>query len=67
MSLHMSANTLRSLPALNPSLIFAGTTGQPKGTVRDTGGYATALKYSMDAIYAVKPGEVCKSRQRRET
>ena len=36
----------------------SGTTGKPKGIVRDTGGYATALKFSMTYIYGVKPNEV---------
>jgi len=39
-------------------LYTSGTTGKPKGIVRDTGGYATALKYSMQYIYGVKPDEV---------
>jgi propionyl-CoA synthetase len=39
-------------------LYTSGTTGKPKGIVRDTGGYATALKFSMQYIYGVKPGEV---------
>ena len=39
-------------------LYTSGTTGKPKGIVRDTGGYATALKFSMQKIYGVKPGEV---------
>lgn len=39
-------------------LYTSGTTGRPKGIVRDTGGYATALRYSMDAIYDVGPGDV---------
>ena len=39
-------------------LYTSGTTGKPKGVVRDTGGYAVALAYSMDAIYDVDPGEV---------
>jgi propionyl-CoA synthetase len=38
-------------------LYTSGTTGKPKGIVRDTGGYATALRYSMDAVYGVKPGD----------
>lgn len=39
-------------------LYTSGTTGKPKGVVRDTGGYAVALTYSMDVIYDVAPGEV---------
>lgn len=39
-------------------LYTSGTTGKPKGVVRDNGGHATALMYSMTAIYGVKPGEV---------
>jgi propionyl-CoA synthetase len=39
-------------------LYTSGTTGQPKGVVRDNGGHMVALNWSMDAIYGVKPGEV---------
>lgn len=39
-------------------LYTSGTTGKPKGIVRDTGGYATALNYSMQHIYGVKPDEI---------
>lgn len=39
-------------------LYTSGTTGRPKGIVRDTGGYATALQFSMTHIYNAKPGEV---------
>lgn len=39
-------------------LYTSGTTGKPKGIVRDCGGYAVAMKYSMDAVYDVKPAEV---------
>ncbi|MBI1180581.1 MAG: AMP-binding protein [Alphaproteobacteria bacterium] len=39
-------------------LYTSGTTGQPKGIVRDTGGYLVALAWSMRAVYGVAPGEV---------
>ena len=39
-------------------LYTSGTTGLPKGIVRDNGGHAVALKWSMDGIYDVRPGEV---------
>ena len=39
-------------------LYTSGTTGQPKGVVRDNGGHMVALKWSMDAVYGIKPGEV---------
>src|SRR5712671_4750432 len=39
-------------------LYTSGTTGSPKGIVRDNGGHAVALKYSMKAIYGVEPGDV---------
>ncbi len=39
-------------------LYTSGTTGKPKGIIRDTGGYATALKFSMTHIYGVNPGDV---------
>ncbi|MBW0104163.1 propionyl-CoA synthetase [Pseudonocardia sp. KRD291] len=38
-------------------LYTSGTTGKPKGVVRDTGGYATALNWSMPNVYDVGPGE----------
>jgi len=39
-------------------LYTSGTTGEPKGVVRDNGGHMVALKWSMHAIYGVNPGEV---------
>jgi propionyl-CoA synthetase len=39
-------------------LYTSGTTGKPKGVVRENGGHAVAMKYSMSAIYDIKPGEV---------
>ncbi len=38
-------------------LYTSGTTGKPKGVVRDNGGHAVALNYSMSAIYGVGPGD----------
>src|SRR5690606_25462834 len=39
-------------------LYTSGTTGQPKGVVRDAGGHAVALRWSMKNIYNIAPGEV---------
>ena len=39
-------------------LYTSGTTGQPKGVVRDNGGHLVALKWTMKAIYNVKAGDV---------
>lgn len=36
----------------------SGTTGKPKGVVRENGGHAVAMKYSMSAVYDMKPGDV---------
>ena len=38
-------------------LYTSGTTGKPKGIYRDSGGYAVAMRWSMEAIYDVAPGE----------
>ena len=39
-------------------LYTSGTTGQPKGVVRDNGGHMVALKWTMKNIYGIEPGEV---------
>ncbi len=39
-------------------LYTSGTTGKPKGVVRDSGGHMTALACSMPLIYGTKPGDV---------
>ena len=39
-------------------LYTSGTTGKPKGVVRDNGGHAVALNYSMQAVYGVDAGDV---------
>jgi propionyl-CoA synthetase len=49
-----------SVAATDPLYILytSGTTGMPKGVVRDNGGHAVALRWSMEAIYDTHPGEV---------
>ena len=39
-------------------LYTSGTTGQPKGVVRDNGGHLVALPWTMRSVYGVSPGEV---------
>src|SRR5690348_11463021 len=48
------------LAATDPLYVLytSGTTGQPKGVVRDNGGHMVALKWSMRFLYGVEPGEV---------
>ncbi|XP_061662190.1 acyl-CoA synthetase short-chain family member 3, mitochondrial [Syngnathoides biaculeatus] len=48
------------VPSGHPLYILytSGTTGTPKGVVRDTGGYAVTLKWTMSNVYGLRPGEV---------
>ena len=39
-------------------LYTSGTTGKPKGVVRDNGGHAVALRWTMEKIYGIGPGDV---------
>jgi propionyl-CoA synthetase len=47
------------MPAHAPLYVLytSGTTGKPKGVVRDTGGYLVALAWSMHNVYGANPGE----------
>ena len=48
------------VPGNHPAYILytSGTTGQPKGVIRHTGGQLVALNWTMKAIYNVEPGDV---------
>lgn len=57
-----SASPADCVPVLSTDPLYvlytSGTTGKPKGVVRDNGGHAVAMRYSMDSVYNIGPGDV---------
>ncbi|MFD2231853.1 propionyl-CoA synthetase [Alkalimarinus sediminis] len=60
--LNATAKAKEPVPVLATDPLYilytSGTTGKPKGVVRDNGGHAVAMRYSMEWVYGVKPGDV---------
>jgi propionyl-CoA synthetase len=58
----LKADPVACVPVLSTDPLYllytSGTTGKPKGVVRDNGGHLVALTWSMKNIYNMEPGEV---------